>query len=105
NPATAGNASNYQVDWVSLKHVKGKAVKVLHPLPVRVQYDPASQSASVFLSGRQAFAQGGQITVLAGAPNGVCSALRGLRDGNNEGVSGDSGVFTILPKARGITRQ
>jgi hypothetical protein len=69
-----------------------------------VQYDPASHATSVLLSSRQAFAQGGQITVVAAGPNGVSSALGALLDGNNQGAGGDNGVFTILPKARGITR-
>jgi hypothetical protein len=103
-PSTAGNAGNYQVDWVSLKHSKGKTVKVFHPVPVSVQYDPASHSASVLLGSRQAFAQGGQITILATAPHGVSSTSGALLDGNNQGAGGDNGVFTILPKARGISR-
>jgi hypothetical protein len=104
NPATAGDAGNYQVDWVSLKHVNGKTVKVLHPVPVSERYDPASHSSSVLLSSQQAFAQGGQITVLAAGPNGVSSASGASLDGNNQGTGGDNGVFTVLPNGRGVTR-
>jgi hypothetical protein len=53
---------------------------------------------------RSAFAKGGQIAVIAAPPNGVSSASDVLLDGNDEVVAGDNGAFTILPKARGITR-
>ena len=79
-------------------------MEVLHAVPVRVDYNPADDSVSLLLSGKQAFAQGGRITVIAAPPSGVSSAAGVLLDGNDEGVAGDNGVFTILPKARGITR-
>ena len=60
DPATAGNAANYQVDWISIKHIKRKKVQVLHPVPIRVVYDAADHSVSLLLSGKQAFALGGQ---------------------------------------------
>jgi hypothetical protein len=104
NPATAGNAANYQVDWISTKHVKRKQVQVLHPLPIRVVYDAVDHSVSLLLSGKQAFAHGGQITVIATPPGGVSSASGVLLDGNDEGQSGDNGTFTILPRARGVQR-
>ncbi len=34
NPATAGDASNYQVDSVTTKRVKKKSVKVFKPIPI-----------------------------------------------------------------------
>jgi hypothetical protein len=104
NPATAGNASNYQVAWISTKRVKKKPMQVLHPVPISVQYNAASDSVNLLLAGTQAFKDGGQITVVAAAPGGVSSALGVLLDGNNQGTPGDNGVFAILPKARGITR-
>jgi hypothetical protein len=42
--------------------------------------------------------------VIASPPDGVSDASGVLLDGNHEGIAGDNGVFTILPKARGITR-
>jgi hypothetical protein len=105
NPATAGGANNYQVDSVTTKHVKKKTVKVFKPVPINVQYNAANDSVSLSVIGKQAFATGGQITVIASPPNGVSSASGALLDGNNEGIAGDNGVFTILPKANGITRQ
>ena len=104
NAATAGNASNYRLGWTSTKRVKKRVVTVLHPVAFRVQYSDSNDSVSLLLSGKQAFAQGGHIAVIAAPPNGVSSAAGVLLDGNDEGVAGDNGAFTILPKARGITR-
>jgi hypothetical protein len=104
DPATAGNVSNYQVGWFSTKKVKKKRVTVLHSLAIKVQYSALSESVSLQLLAPQTFKTGGQITVLAAAPGGVSSALGTLLDGKNEGMAGDNGVFSILPKARGVTR-
>jgi hypothetical protein len=104
DPATAGNVSNYQVGWFSTTKVKKKLMTVLHPLAFKVQYSAASESVSLQLLAPQTFKQGGQINVLAAAPGGVSSAAGILLDGNNEGKAGDDGMFSILPKARGITR-
>jgi hypothetical protein len=104
DPATAGNAGNYQVGWISLRRVKKTVVDILHPVPFNVQYDAATHSVRLLLSGKRAFAEGGRITVIAAPPGGVSSAAGVLLDGSDKGQSGDNGVFTILPKARGITR-
>ncbi len=105
DPATAGSSSNYQVDWISTKRMKKKTELVYHQLPIKVQYNAATDSVNLLLAGTQAFAKGGQITVIAAPPGGVSSALGVLLDGNDEGTAGDNGVFSILPKARGITRE
>ena len=102
--ATAGNAANYQVDWISTRHVKRKQVQVLHPIRIRAVYDAPDQSVSLLLSGKQAFAHGGKITVISTPPGGVSSAAGVLLDGNDEGQPGDNGTFTIRPRARGIQR-
>jgi hypothetical protein len=104
NPATAGNAGNYQVDWISTRRVKKKVVNILHPVRFNVQYDAATHSVSLLLSGKRAFAEGGRIMVIAAPPDGISSASGVLLDGGNKGQVGDDGVFAILPKARGITR-
>ncbi len=85
--------------------MKKKKVQVFHPLAIKVQYSAASDSASLLLTKTQAFTLGGQITVIGAAPGGVSSALGVLLDGNNEGIAGDNGVFSILPKGRGVTRE
>ena len=104
NPANAGNAGNYQVDWISTRRVKKKVVNIVHPVPFHVQYDAATHSVSLLLSGKQAFARGGQITVIAAPPGGVSGASGVLLDGGDTGQAGDNGVFSILPAASGITR-
>jgi hypothetical protein len=104
NPATAGNVANYQVDWTFTKRVKKKVANVLHPVAISVQYDAATDSVSLLLGGKQAFTQGGQITVIATSPGGVGGTSGVLLDGSDKGQAGDNGVFTILPRARGITR-
>jgi hypothetical protein len=92
------------VDWASTRRVEKKVVNVLYPVPFSVQYDAPTHSVSLLLSGKQAFARGGQITVIAAPPNGVSGASRVLLDGVYKGPAGDDGVFTILPKASGIAR-
>ena len=104
NPASTGDAGNYQVDWISTTHVKKKVVKLLHAVPIRAEYDDLTDSVNLLLSGKEAFQQGGQITVLAAQPDGVSGASGVLLDGGNQGQSGDNGVFTILPRGSGITR-
>jgi hypothetical protein len=105
NPATARNANNYQVDWISTRRVKKKLTQVLHPLAIRVDYNAATDSVDLMLAGKQAFTDGGQITVVAGPPGGVSSSAGVFLDGNNEGLAGDNGVFSISAKARGIARK
>ena len=104
NPATAGNAGNYQVGWFSTRRVKRKISQVFHPVPIQVQYNAANDSVSLLLTGKQEFAKGGQITVIAAPPGGVSDASGVSLDGGDTGQAGDNGVFTIVPKARGITR-
>jgi hypothetical protein len=104
NRATASNAANYRVAWTSTKRIKRKTVEVLHPVPITVTYDAVDRSVSLLLSGKQAFAQGGQITIISAPPGGVSSASGVLLDGNDEVRAGDNGTFTILPRARGIDR-
>ena len=62
-------------------------------------YDLLTNSVSVLLSNKQKFAKGGRITVIATPPGGVSSAAGVALDGNDEGVAGDNGVFTILANA------
>ena len=104
NAATAGNATNYVVDWVSTVRVKKTTKKIYHPLPIRVLYSDSDHSVTLTLSKKQAFAKGGQITVTASAPNGVESAAGAFLDGNNQGVAGDNGVFTITTGGKRVTR-
>ena len=105
NAATAGNPNNYQLDWISTKKQKKKPPKqILHQMLITVDYNAATDSVTLTFKGKQAFTDGGQITVIAARPGGVSSAAGVLLDGNNEGVAGDNGVFMILPKGKAVTR-
>ncbi len=107
NSSTAGNPSNYQVDWISTKRVKKKGVvTVLHRVAVRsATYSSANHAVTVTTSaGKTTFAKGGQITVIAAPPNGVTDGSGVALDGNNKRVAGDNGLFKILASAGGITR-
>jgi virginiamycin B lyase len=95
NPATAGLAANYQVTVTITKRIKRKHVTVRAPVAVRASYDASRNAVTLTLVGKQLFAQGGQITVIAAPPSGVSSASGDLLAANDT-------VFTILPKAEGI---
>jgi virginiamycin B lyase len=101
NPATAGTAAEYQVDAFVPKKIKRKKVLVPQFVPVSAIYNASTNSVTLTVSARQAFRRGGQITVIAG---GITSAQGVPLDGNNEGIPGDNGMFTILARASGITR-
>ncbi len=96
NPSTAGLAANYQVDSAVTKRVKKKSTTVLQPVNFTAAYNPSTNSVTLTIKGKQPFAKGGQIKVIATPPNGVTSAAGGLLDANDT-------VFTILAKGKGIT--
>ena len=95
NPATAGLAANYQVTSTTTRRIKKKRVTVHEPVAFRATYDASKNSVTLTLAGKQMFAQGGQITVIATPPNGVS-------DATGDFLAANDTVFTILPKARGI---
>jgi streptogramin lyase len=100
NPGTAGNSGNYQLNLITTKKVKRKIVQVLKPIQFQASYNATNNSVGIMLIGKQTFPKGGQLTVFGG----VTSAAGVAVDGNNEGIAGDSGVFTILANAKGIAR-
>ena len=89
--SAASNPVNYELDTVTIKKVKKRLDRVLHPIKsFTVTYTPASDSVTLKLDGTQSFQTGGQLTVLPG-------------------VTGDSGsvlieptVFTITPGGKKI---
>ena len=103
NPATAGNIANYLVAWTSTKKVKKKIVQVFHPVPLTVQYHTSNNSVDLLVRGKQAFATGGRIVVIAAATGGVTSTDGVSLDGNDDGTPGDNAVFTISKNARTVT--
>ena len=78
NPASAMNASNYQVDSVTIKKAKQKTEKILHPLSsFSVTYSPTNDSITLMLVGKPAFTAGGQITILSGVTGAQGGTLSG----------------------------
>jgi len=97
NAATAGAQGNYLVTATSTKHAKKKkAAPPPEPVAVSARYDVASQSVTLTLLSKQAFAKGGEITVIYSPPGGVSSV-----DGTP--LSSDDAKFTIAPKGKGVT--
>jgi len=87
--STAGLGANYEVDWSVNKRLKRK-------VKVTAAYNQSTNSVTLMVKGKTTFAKGGQITVLTSPPNGVSSTAGVLLDSSDT-------VFTILPKAKGIT--
>ena len=90
---------------MSTERVKKTVKDVYHAIKVQ----SASYSSSKYtvtlatLAQNTTFRDGGQLTVIATAPNGVESVADVFLDGNDEGVAGDDGTFTISADANRIT--
>jgi hypothetical protein len=95
NSTTTGSFANYQVTFETIKRVKKKTQTIFTPVPITALYSPVSNSVRLTISGKQAFAKGGQITVITGSPSGVTSA-------QNVPLSGTT-IFTIQPKGTSVT--
>ncbi len=77
--SSAGNPVNYQIDRESIKKVKRKNERVLHPLTsFTVSYDPTSSEATILFTAKETFPSGGQITILSGVTGGSGASLGGL---------------------------
>ncbi len=86
-PLPRHDSANYQL----LQVVKKGRRMVKKPVAFQVSYDPSSDSIDVTISGKPAFAAGGELIVDASA----------IVDPSGEALVGSSN-FTISPKARGI---
>lgn len=95
NPSTAGLTANYEVTFTTTKHVKKKHVNVQKPVMFRATYNASRNSVTLTIVGKQKFAKGGQITIIATPPDGVSSATGVFLAANDT-------VFNILPKASSI---
>jgi hypothetical protein len=87
--STARLAANYQVDTTVAKRVEKK-------LKFTAAYHQSTNSVTLKVKGRPTFPKGGEIKVIASSPNGVSSTAGVLLESSDT-------VFTILPKAKGIT--
>jgi hypothetical protein len=95
NPATAGLTTNYLVTYNTTERVKKKRAPESLPVVIQPTYNASSRSVTLTVVGKQSFAKGGQITVIATPPSGVSSTTGDFLAANDT-------VFTILPKASGI---
>ncbi len=96
NPATARNAANYQMTATTIKKVKKKTITGHTPVSLTAVYNAATNSVTLTLAGKQAFAKGGEITIIYTPPTGVSSEA---------GVPLDSSdaELTISTKGTGIS--
>ncbi len=90
DPTAADNAGNYTV-LVKSKH---KKKTVTSPIPVQVSYTAGSSSVTI-LTGKQSFANGGELKVNALAPSGITDASGAFF------LTGNT-TFKISPKAKSI---
>ena len=88
NPASAQNGSNYQV----LQTTKKGRKTVSKPVSFSVSYSDGDDSVSLTLAGKPTFTSGGQLILTAS----------GITDPSGDTLAGNT-VFTILPKAKGIS--
>ncbi len=72
NLSSATKSVNYQVDTITVKRVKKKTQRVLHPITrFSVSYSAADDSVILTFAGKQTFPTRGQITVVSGPSAGV----------------------------------
>ncbi len=98
--STAGRAADYRVDSAvpnrAVPFGNTKRTTVLRPVRFTAAYNQSTNSVTLTVKGKPTFAKGGQIKVIASAPDGVSSTADVLLDPSDT-------VFTILPKAKRIT--
>ncbi|MGC8638546.1 MAG: virginiamycin B lyase family protein [Isosphaeraceae bacterium] len=103
--ASAANPASYQVAAYVRQRVRvrvGRRVVVRNQLvlkPIAFSVSMPAGNTVQILTGRQPFALGGQITLVA---TGVTSAQGGLLDGNGLGQGGVNGVYAIGPRGLSI---
>ena len=77
-----------------------KRVTVLQPIGFQASFDASSNKLTLKPTGKQAFALGGQLTLVAA---GITSSAGAALDGNNSGVAGTNAVYNISKGAKSIT--
>jgi hypothetical protein len=107
DPQSAGNPANYSVGtYVQVtKRVGRKSVRTLQLKPVgfSLSFSASTNTVKLILSGKQAFAKGGQVTLVAAPQAGIKSQQGTYLDGTGSGKGGVKAVFNISPKAKSIT--
>ena len=85
--------SNYQLETATTIK-RGK--KILTPVKFAVSIDPTGQVVTLTVKGKNPFAKGGQLTIVASSPTGVSSQAGVL-------LSPSYAFFTISANAKRIT--
>ncbi len=99
DPVTAQNASNYSVTQAS-KAGRARAIKTIR---LRAAYKPAAREVKLTFSGKPRFTVGGQLVLIASGPTGIANASGVPLEGNMGNQPGADALYTILPRAQGIT--
>ena len=98
NSMSAANGGNYQVDAIVTKRVKKHTRRVLQPIrSFAASYSASADSITLKFNGKQAFPNGGEITVVGGSTSGVTSTSGATLTGNQ--------VFTISPRGHDVIIQ
>jgi predicted outer membrane repeat protein len=100
DPASAQNAANYIV----IQNVRHGRKTITQPVGLQATYDNSANTVSLLLFVNAQFAKGGRLVVNASSTSGITNVYGTYLDGNNQGVAGDNGLFTVSPKGLGITR-
>jgi hypothetical protein len=73
DPTTVANRSNYDMEATTIKRNKNKKITTLTPVKFKASYEPSIDTVTLTIIGKNPFASGGQITILASPPTGVRS--------------------------------
>ena len=95
NAGSAGLAANYRIESVAKKRPKKNVDTAQTPVAFTSVYNASTNTVTLTIRGKQKFAGGGKIDVIASPPDGVASAAGALLDTNDT-------TFTILTRARGV---
>ena len=98
--ATADISSNYSVVQATKAGGRAKAIK---PVRLHVAYKAAAHVVKLTFSGKPRFTAGGQLVLIASGATGIASSSGVPLDGNTGNQPGADAVYTILPRAQGIS--
>ena len=102
DPARAQSLANYAVTQTVKPRGRGQSAVKAVDLSTALN-NATTDSVTLTLAGKAAFASGGQIVVNASSPGGITDTLGDYLDGTGKGVPGVNATLVIAPKARGIT--
>ncbi len=98
NVSRARNATNYLLTQ-TLPKGGGTVTK---PVKLQVKYQSGSETVRLNLTGKPAFADGGELVVIGSAPKGITNTSGGYLDGSGNGSPGSNAVFMVLPNGNGV---